>query len=449
MTKLANRLSNRSCPEDMTVEEWQIALRREQAIESDFIVEHLDDNRIWGDYLVSSPGAGGRYKVAFRGVCSERNYCSCLDFRTNALGTCKHLEGVTLKLQEEVEGYPWSGREYNAPYSSVFVSYKGGRQIRMRVGTEQTERFTQLCKRYFNEEGVLPLERYIDLANIEDAGASISSSFRIYEDVFDFAKSELAQVAWQQRLKERYPDELIPYSGVPRQEQALYQLCFRGNALVVAPKHQGYILFVSALMRAVYANETQLRPGYIIVDTECEAKQWSKLFAFEHLPVEIMTAESFMKRINSAHPSVCFVWVDNARSLRDWKDNLSHAIKKLSIDHLYMRIETAQDLSPIQLSSTLQHISPYLLGPLYRFVHNYRHTFPLLDDGSNAPQEVSSSLFFITHLFEQSTNAMAEIQQQFTSEEKVVQLFKAMAQVLDDPKALDLLRYKVHEYIDR
>ena len=50
--KLGNRLSNKICPDNMTIEEWQVALRRENARESDFSVEHLDKNRIWGDYLV-------------------------------------------------------------------------------------------------------------------------------------------------------------------------------------------------------------------------------------------------------------------------------------------------------------------------------------------------------------------------------------------------------------
>ena len=77
--KLGNRLSNKICPDNMTIEEWQVALRRENARESDFTVEHLDKNRIWGDYLVCS--TTGRYRVAFRGVQSDRNFCSCLDFR--------------------------------------------------------------------------------------------------------------------------------------------------------------------------------------------------------------------------------------------------------------------------------------------------------------------------------------------------------------------------------
>lgn len=449
MAKLLNRLSNKQCPEGMSVEEWQVALRREQAIDSDFVVEHLDDNRIWGDYLVSSSSSGGRYKVAFRGVCSERNYCSCLDFRTNGLGTCKHLEAVSLWLQQEVEGYPWSGRSYDAPYSSVYVSYKGRRCIRMRIGTEQSEAYLKLHSRYFAADGALAPERYPELARLMEEGEAISSHFRVYEDVFTFAQEELAHIAWRERLAKNYPEERIPYAGGAEQERALYQLCYHENALVVSPKHPANIAFVAALVRAVYANETQLRPSYIIVDTEVEAKQWSRLLEVGSLPVELITAETFIKRINSTHPSVCLVWVDNAKGLRDWKDELSLALKKLSIAHLYMRLESIEDISPIQLSSTLQHISPYLLGPLYKFVHRYRSTFPLLNDGSNAPEEVRGSLFYYYGLFEQSTWEQPSPAPTLSSQQKVDQLLQALYDVLADDQARTILQQELHERLHR
>lgn len=56
------KLSNRFCPEGMTVEEWQVGLRREFAEQNPFDVEHLDENRIWGDYLVAN--GRNRYRVA-------------------------------------------------------------------------------------------------------------------------------------------------------------------------------------------------------------------------------------------------------------------------------------------------------------------------------------------------------------------------------------------------
>ncbi|MFC2708643.1 MAG: hypothetical protein ACFN0U_02805, partial [Porphyromonas asaccharolytica] len=99
------KLSNRYCPEGMSVEAWQIALRKQFAEQNDFTVTHLDKNRIWGDYMVQS--GSNHYRVAFRGVRSDRNYCACLDFRTSGLGTCKHIEAVANYLSEEVPGYPW------------------------------------------------------------------------------------------------------------------------------------------------------------------------------------------------------------------------------------------------------------------------------------------------------------------------------------------------------
>ena len=76
------KLSNRVCPEGMTLEEWQVALRREAAQREMFSVEHMDSGRIWGDYLVRH--GDNSYKVAFRGVESDRNFCSCLDFEPQA-----------------------------------------------------------------------------------------------------------------------------------------------------------------------------------------------------------------------------------------------------------------------------------------------------------------------------------------------------------------------------
>ncbi len=192
----------------MTVEEWQVALRRENARESDFQVEHLDKNRIWGDYLVSS--ATGRYKVAFRGVQSDRNFCSCLDFRTNGLGTCKHLEAVTLYLQDHVPGYPWAGLSYSAEYTSIYVSYKGGRSIRVRIGTAYQAEYQRLLYQYFDEDGILPLEQYVHLDHICRQAQAISSTFRCYDDVHEFVLECLREQQWRAELKATYPEEAIP-----------------------------------------------------------------------------------------------------------------------------------------------------------------------------------------------------------------------------------------------
>lgn len=446
MPKLANRLSNKFCPEGMSVEEWQIALRCEQAYESDFEVTHLDDNRLWGDYLVSSLGQGGRYKVAFRGVCSERNYCSCLDFRTNGLGTCKHLEAVCLHLREEVEGYPWTNISYQPSYSSVFVSYKGGRSIRMRIGLEQAEQYLQLQQRYFDSNGVLPPSRYHELEVLEREGHAIAGGFRLYEDVYDFASAEIARMEWQERIDRAYPEKRSPWydkelaEEYKEEEHTLYKLLRAENALIVAPRTALSVALAQRLLLRIAEHGGRSSTSYIIVEKNEDLKDWTSVQAIRHLAVEVMTAEDFIKRSNSIHPSISFVWVDDARGLRDWKNELSLALKKLSISNLYMRLETISDLSPIQLSSTLQHISPFLLGPLYRFVHQYRQDFPLYDDGSNAPSPIVQCTFFLPSL-----GRDAKDRSTLSSEEKVNHLMRALASVMQDEDARNIFISKIHE----
>ena len=459
-TNKISRLSNKVCPEGMSIEEWQIALRREQAALSSFTVEHLDDNRIWGDYIVLS--GSSRYKVAFRGVCSDRNFCSCLDFRTNGLGTCKHLEAVTLHLQKDVPGYPWAGLSYTPNYTSVYVSYKGGRSIRMRIGSDKSVEFLRVYNQYFNENGVLPKENYHLLGEIQQICSEISPNFRMYDDVLDFGAEMGRLRAWQESLEEAFVDERIPLNQLGTRmntdalEKALYQLCYASDSLVVAPKSPVAIHLVARLAEEVYEGEGRPQPGYIIVDTEAERKQWktilSKYEYFSSLAIDVLLPSELVSIASNSHPTVSFVWVDNARCLKDWQNSLSHALKKLSIGHLYMRLETLWGLGPIQLSSIMQHINPFVMGPLYHFVHTYRHAFPLKDDGSNLPKEIADRVCFLPDMDQYSANssrmssplaAQSINLSGMNSEELVEHLLSCFIAIAQDPRAVELLKNKL------
>ena len=44
-------------------------------------------------------GSGLTYTVEIRSVSQRRFSCNCVDFRINALGTCKHVEATLLHLE--------------------------------------------------------------------------------------------------------------------------------------------------------------------------------------------------------------------------------------------------------------------------------------------------------------------------------------------------------------
>ena len=134
-------------PEKMTLEEWQIKLRKQVAQTERFAIHCVDDELYPGEYSVRNPLKNNEYKVVYRGANCPWNYCSCMDFKTSRLGTCKHVEAVRL----------WLSRKSNLhvhkeipPYTSVYLSYRGERCVKIRIGSDNQEEFRQLAKDYFN-----------------------------------------------------------------------------------------------------------------------------------------------------------------------------------------------------------------------------------------------------------------------------------------------------------
>lgn len=88
-----------------------IAERTERARAEKMTLCPLDSKGIWSDYMVTSSASGKTYRVALRGWERGESYCSCPDFKTNTLGTCKHiiftLEAMRRKLPRAARQEPY------------------------------------------------------------------------------------------------------------------------------------------------------------------------------------------------------------------------------------------------------------------------------------------------------------------------------------------------------
>ena len=118
-TTKPRRVSKHAKPEKLTLEEWQIALRRQDGPERRLQMENTGEHSVYSDFIVTDPASGERCKVAIRSRETGLNYCSCRDFRTNTLGTCEHIEFVWNKLKHTRGLGRAISSEYVAPYSSM------------------------------------------------------------------------------------------------------------------------------------------------------------------------------------------------------------------------------------------------------------------------------------------------------------------------------------------
>ncbi len=438
------KLSNRICPEGMSVEEWQVALRTEAARESDFQIQHLDENRIWGDYIVAHDES--TYRIAFRGVQSERNYCSCLDFRTSGLGTCKHIEAVILWLRQQVPGYPWGDLVYTPSYSSIFVSYKGGRSVKFSAGVGEMEQYEQFRKKYFSDENVLPEENYDKIDDICSEALAISEDFRCYEDVFEFIDSELSIARWKKIIQDTFPAKAITteYAQSSQSQRILselYEMLLNGDGVIVGESTQALRKEIIAMIEVVLQNEDG--PALIIAGDIHALEMWKSLINRSPLAgserVLLTSQEQF--KISTRLPSglYSFLYVEEADCLKDWNNIISKTLKKLTIRHLYMHLPTMSMLTPVQFSSISQHISPFILAPFHRFIREFRPAFPLSDTGENLPALAQHFVFTrnkTRNLVWDDNSSASDLQRR---EELVDNFIQSAVTILSDEQTVELL----------
>ena len=127
------RLSRTRRPPDLPAADWQTALRRQFGREQHFGFKNLGSEPVFSDFAVSNPASRSHYRVAIRGTALGQNFCTCPDFATNDLGTCKHIEFTLGKLQAKRGGKAALKRGFESAYSEIWLDYAGQRQVRLHV----------------------------------------------------------------------------------------------------------------------------------------------------------------------------------------------------------------------------------------------------------------------------------------------------------------------------
>ena len=135
------RISNIVKPRGMSLQGWQVALRQQAARKENFGIVEVDSEHSPGEYRVVSPATQGHYQVCYYGEGHELNACSCMDFRTSRLGTCKHLEAVKSWISEK------KGRKIHQPdraLTTLYMDYSGEPCVKVRYGREDTKKLKEI-----------------------------------------------------------------------------------------------------------------------------------------------------------------------------------------------------------------------------------------------------------------------------------------------------------------
>ena len=384
--KVTKKISYYVKPEKMTLEEWQVALRKQVAREERFVIKPVDDKMQPGDYSVEN-SKKQVYKVVYRGAKSPWNYCSCMDFKTSRLGTCKHLEALKLWLR--------SNKHYRVhnelpPYTSVYLSYKGTRQVRIRIGEEHREEYQALASRYFDSDGVMTEKGFKDYAQLLVDGRKISDSFRFYDDAIDFIV-ERRERQLREKIIAGYSDEdldnLLSVTLYPYQREGT-RFAFTTGRSIIADE-MGLGKTIQAIATAELMRKERLVSSVLIVCPTSLKYQWkreierfarSESLVIEggHLQRKLQYGKDVFYKIVSYH-SMCndikilgslqtdLLIMDEVQRLKNWNTQISQAARRIRSNYSVVLSGTPLENRLEELYSVMEFADQWCLGPYYQF----------------------------------------------------------------------------------
>ena len=391
-------------PQGMELMEWQRRLREQVAAEEPLICQAVDERRLPGEYEVKNPQTRQTYKVVYRGQGSQWNYCSCMDFKTSRLCTCKHIEKVRLWISEDRKR-----RVHTEPpaYTSVYLSYTGdskspqtGRQVKIRVGSDHHEEFMELAAQYFDAEGVMFPHAFHDYDKFIVAAANIDSSFRFYQDAIDYIL-EQRERKFRERLIKTYTDQrldqLLTVKLYPYQKEGIRFAFERGRTIIA--DEMGLGKTIQAIGTAEMLRREGLAEQVLIVCPTSLKYQWQReierfvrqqsLEASPTKPLTLVIEGNPLKRKEQYASDVPYkivsyncmsndvkMWgslqteiliMDEVQRLKNWKTQISMSARKVHSDYAVILSGTPLENKLEELYSVMEFADNYCLGPYWQF----------------------------------------------------------------------------------
>lgn len=388
----AKKVSYHKQPEDVSIREWQIALRKQFGKKQVFELENQGDHRVWSDFSLRNPQNGNRYKVAIRGTEPGDNFCSCYDFKVNTLGTCKHIEWTLEKLKN-THGNKQYFKKPVPPrsYSSVYLEYGTERRLKLRIGTDHKEELETLAKSYFDESGVLYPDAWLQFDQFLQKAKSISPDFKYYPDALDFiiqkrADQRRAEIVRGLMQKPKQLDALLKTKLYPYQKQGVLKAIQAGRCLIADEMGLGKTIQAIAIAE-LYRKELGIGQVYIVCPTSLKYQWRAEIEQFTDSSVQVIEgpmpkriqqyeSEAFYKiltynvvvrdrdYINKTLPDL--IILDEAQRIKNWDTKVAYAVKRLDSPHRLALTGTPLENKLEDLYSIMQFIDQHLLGPLWQ-----------------------------------------------------------------------------------
>lgn len=395
------KLSRTHAPPELAPHDWQRALRRQFGRDQAFLLENTTDEPVFSEFLVTNPQSKRRYRVAIRGTEHGENFCSCPDFATNELGTCKHIEFTLARLKAKRGAKAAFARGWQPPFSEIYLRNDGVRAVYFRAGSDCPPAVRKAAELVFDAvSGRLPEDHFGELERFLGAVAKSGHELRAYDDALDFVAGRRDALRRAHTVEETFPrgaddPRLAKFLKVPlypyQAEGALFAVR-AGRALI------GDEMGLGKTIQAIAATEILAKhfgAGRVLVVCPTSLKyQWqSEIARFSGRAARVMVGGRAQRQKDFAEDDFCKItnyeklqpdldlianWapdvviVDEAQRIKNWNTIAARALKRIDSPYAFVLTGTPLENKLEELISIVQFVDQHRLGPTWKLLHEHQ-----------------------------------------------------------------------------
>ncbi|QDU60114.1 RNA polymerase-associated protein RapA [Planctomycetes bacterium Pan216] len=383
------------CLSEEQLVEQALADRVERSKKEKFTLRSNDPSEPWTDYTITSAASGKSYRLALRGEEAGESYCSCPDFRTNTLGTCKHLlyalRRVRRRFSAEARATP-----PRTPDSFIHVHYGEELELHLTLaddhGPDVAKAVGKLAKGPIRDmSGLLRCLRKLE---------RLEHNVIIYPDAEQLIEERLLAshledvVAEIRKRPKSHPlrKTLLKTPLLPYQLDGIAFAAGAGRAVLADDMGLGKTIQgigVSELL----AREAGIRRVLVVCPTSLKSQWRSEVERFSDRSIQLVVgpvAQRSQQYAQGSFFTVCnyeqvlrdiiaieqvkwdLIILDEGQRIKNWESKTARIIKGLKSRFALVLSGTPLENRLDELYSVVQFIDDRRLAPAFRFFHRHR-----------------------------------------------------------------------------
>jgi superfamily II DNA or RNA helicase len=372
-----------------------LAERRERAAAERMSLRSTDPRTPWTDYVLTSNVSGKSYRVALQGEEPGQAFCSCPDFRTNHLGTCKHvlhtLEKVRKRFSKSALAKPYRHKK-----TALWLDYHVPIGLRFNIPDRPDPLVRKVAGPFVSETLTDAADAVARLRRLEQAGHDVL----VYPDAEEWIERELTcarlrdATAEIRRNPQRHPlrRELLKVELLPYQMDGVAFAVGAGRAVLADDMGLGKTIQGIGVAELL-ARLTGITRVLVVTPASLKSQWRDEIHRFCDRSAQLITGSTtdrIAQYSGGQFFTICnyeqvlrdletvervpwdLIILDEGQRIKNWESKTSQVIRSLRSPFALVLSGTPLENRLDELYTVVKFVDEHRLGPAYRFFHRHR-----------------------------------------------------------------------------